>query len=59
MEEWDAETILSTYTTTENHPSLIRVPPKPRSVIALNARTGLPVRTLALALSLSLTLALP
>ena len=44
MEEWDAETILSTYTTTENHPSLIRVPPKPRSVIALNAHTGLPVR---------------
>ena len=29
--EWDAETILSTYSTTDNHPSLIRVPRKPKS----------------------------
>ena len=53
--EWDAETILSTYSTTDNHPSLIRVPRKPKStsssaggnqgpsLVQLDKRTGLPV----------------
>ena len=29
-EQWDAETILSTYTTTENHPTSIRMARRPR-----------------------------
>ena len=46
-EVWDAETILTTYTTTDNHPTTIRVARKPkRSVIALDPKTGLPVGTM-------------
>ena len=48
-EKWDAETILSTYTTTENHPTTIRVARKPRpgkAAITLDPRTGLPVGTM-------------
>ena len=45
-EEWDAETILSTYTTTDNHPSLIRVARRPKAEhIRLDRKTGLPVGT--------------
>jgi len=29
-EEWDAETILTTYTNTDNHPSVIKFNPKVR-----------------------------
>lgn len=48
-ERWDAETILSTYTTTENHPTTIRVARKPRpgkAAITLDPRTGLPTGTM-------------
>ena len=44
--EWDAETILSTYSTTENHPTLVRCARKPakgKEGIQLDRRTGLPV----------------
>ena len=43
--QWDAETILTTYTTTDNHPTRIRVARK-KTVIALDPRTGLPVGTM-------------
>ena len=43
-QEWDAETILSTYTTTDNHPHLVKVIRRPKDErIRLHARTGLPV----------------
>lgn len=47
-EQWDAETILSTYTTTENHPTTVRVARKPKATpqIMLDKRTGLPVGTM-------------
>jgi protein LTV1 len=48
-EQWDAETILTTYTTTDNHPTTVRVARKPRAgaaAIMLDKRTGLPVRTM-------------
>lgn len=42
--EWDAETILSTYSTTENHPRMIRAPRRPRDEqIKLHPKTGLPM----------------
>lgn len=47
--EWDAETILSTYTTTEHHPTLIRTARRPKrgeAAIQLDPRTGLPVGTM-------------
>lgn len=47
--EWDAETILSTYTTTDNHPTTVSLARKPRrgaAAIQLHARTGLPEGTL-------------
>lgn len=47
-EQWDAETILSTYTTTENHPTTIKMARKPRlgqETIKLDPRTGLPLGT--------------
>ena len=47
-EQWDAETILSTYTTTENHPTSIRMARRPRrgnETIRIDPRTGLPVGT--------------
>lgn len=43
---WDAETILSTYTTTENHPTTVRMARKPRrghEPIRIDERTGLPI----------------
>jgi len=46
-EEWDAETILSTYTTTDHHPTMIHMPrrvkPNPQQRITLDKQTGLPV----------------
>jgi len=42
---WDAETILSTYTTTDNHPTAVRrvrTPAKETAAIQLDRRTGLP-----------------
>ena len=42
-EQWDVETIISTYSTTDNIPTKIGVPRKPKSVIALDSRSGLPV----------------
>ena len=47
--EWDAETILSTYTTTENHPTAVKLARRPRKAaetIALDPKTGLPVGTM-------------
>ena len=47
-DEWDAETILTTYTTTENHPTTIKMARRPRrgdETIQLDRRTGLPVGT--------------
>lgn len=48
-EQWDCETILTTYSNLENHPSVIdapvgrsRRPPQPRSVIRLDPRTQAP-----------------
>jgi hypothetical protein len=48
-DKWDAETILSTYTTTENHPTTIRIARRPRkggAKIELDPRTGLPSGTM-------------
>ena len=46
-QEWDAETILSTYTTTDNHPHMISVARRPRHArIELDRRTGLPLGVL-------------
>lgn len=48
-EAWDAESILSTYTITENHPTAIRMARKPRKghePIRLDERTGLPMGTM-------------
>jgi len=49
-EEWDAETILSTYTTTDHHPTMIHAPrrvrPKSKGVIQLDKKTGLPIDTM-------------
>ena len=48
-EQWDAETILSTYTTTDNHPTTMRMARKPRrgdAAITIDKRTGLPVGTM-------------
>ena len=45
VKEWDAETILSTYTTTDNHPTQVARATKPRrgaTPITLDPRTGLP-----------------
>ena len=43
-EQWDAETILTTYTTTDNHPHMLRVKRRPKhECIELDRRTGLPV----------------
>ena len=39
--EWDAETILTTYTTTDNHPKMLRVPKDKQ--IRLHPKSGLPV----------------
>ena len=47
-DEWDAETILTTYTTAENHPTTIKMARRPRrgdETIQLDRRTGLPVGT--------------
>mmetsp|Transcript_23960 Transcript_23960/g.32619 ORF Transcript_23960/g.32619 Transcript_23960/m.32619 type:complete len:310 (+) Transcript_23960:2-931(+) len=42
-DNWDAETILSTYSTTDNHPTTIRVRHKPkREQVYLDRTTGLP-----------------
>ena len=45
--EWDAETILSTYTTTDHHPTMINLPrrvkPSSKQRIELDKKTGLPV----------------
>ena len=40
--EWDVETILSTYTTTDNHPSLVARPVRAKQ-IRLHPKTGLPL----------------
>ena len=48
-EQWDAETILTTYSTTDNHPSMIRLARKPKkgdAAIELDKRTGLPKGTM-------------
>jgi protein LTV1 len=45
-EGWDAETILSTYSTTENHPTMIKLARRPKNgqgAIQLDPRTGLPL----------------
>jgi len=43
-EQWDAETILTTYSTLDNHPKMIRVQRRPKAdQIHLDTRTGLPV----------------
>lgn len=44
-EQWDCETILSTYSNTSNHPSLIAEPRRNRKQIKLN-RKGLPLEGL-------------
>ncbi|XP_014664426.1 PREDICTED: protein LTV1 homolog [Priapulus caudatus] len=40
-EQWDCESILSTYSNLYNHPKVIKEPSKPKA-IKLNARTGIP-----------------
>mmetsp|Transcript_45304 Transcript_45304/g.105797 ORF Transcript_45304/g.105797 Transcript_45304/m.105797 type:complete len:537 (-) Transcript_45304:622-2232(-) len=43
-DDWDAETILTTYSTSENHPTVIRVAPKrAKEQIQLHPRSGLPL----------------
>ena len=44
-EQWDAETILTTYSTLYNHPKLISEPRRP-SPIVLSTKTGIPKDTL-------------
>ena len=46
--KWDCATIVSTYTNTENHPTLVVDEPlnrkkKPTAVIKLSAKTGMPI----------------
>lgn len=43
-ENWDCESILSTYSNIYNHPKLIKDPPKP---IKLSKKTGIPLDTLS------------
>lgn len=46
-EQWDAETIVSTYTNTENHPSVLPMPRRNAAKpIALSRRTGIPLGVL-------------
>ena len=46
-QQWDAETILTTYTTRENHPTTLKIArkPKARLTIGIDPRTGLPFGT--------------
>lgn len=43
--KWDAETILSSYSNTENHPTLIGAPTNAKK-IQLSKKTGLPLGVL-------------
>lgn len=44
--EWDAQSILSTYSNLENHPSLIKAPRKDKKKIALSKKSGIPLGVL-------------
>lgn len=47
--QWDAETIVTTYTNTENHPTIVRPAPKPRHQRIALSKQGIPVGALDVA----------
>jgi len=45
-EKWDVESIISTYSNTENHPGLISEPKRTKKIIKISEKTGIPLGVL-------------